>query len=140
MRYNSIMIWLLRSPFHAILDKSIMLVTVKGLKSGKAYTMPVNYLQEGDTLWVTSLRSRTRWRNLAGGAQLEVLLAGRPRHAHGEAIVDKTAVAGSLLAYFKLAPQYARYYGVSLDSAGQPVPASCVQAAQERVMVRVELV
>lgn len=139
MWYNSIMIWLLRSPFHAMLDKSIMLVTVKGLKSGKAYTLPVNYLQEGNSLWVTSLRSRTWWRNLAGSAPLEVLLAGRPRHARGMVIVDETAVAASLLADFKLAPKYARYYGVSLDAAGQPIPASCVQAAKERVMIRVEL-
>jgi deazaflavin-dependent oxidoreductase (nitroreductase family) len=139
MWYNSIMIWLLRSPFHGMLDKGIMLITVKGRKSGKEYATPVNYLREGNTLWVTSLRSRTWWRNLKGGAAVDVLLAGHKLRARGEAIVDETEVTQSLLAYFKLAPKYARYYGVSLDAAGQPLPSNCIRAAHERVMIRINL-
>jgi deazaflavin-dependent oxidoreductase (nitroreductase family) len=139
MWYNSMMIWFLRSPFHALLDISIMLVTVTGRKSGKIYSTPVNYLRDGNLLWVTSTRSRTWWRNLRGGAQLNVLLAGQSMKAYGVVIVDDQAVAESLVAYFQKAPRLARYFKVGLDAAGQPNREDCARTARERVMIKIEL-
>jgi hypothetical protein len=40
--YNPIVIWLLRSPLHSLMDKSTILVTITGRKSGKIYTVPVS--------------------------------------------------------------------------------------------------
>ena len=74
MNGNDFMTWVLRSPLHGLLSASTMLVTLKGRKSGKAITLPVNYFQEGENLWVITNRSRNWWRNLRGGAQVEVLL------------------------------------------------------------------
>jgi deazaflavin-dependent oxidoreductase (nitroreductase family) len=139
MGFNAVMIWLLRSRLHGLLDRGILLVTVTGRKSGKTYTTPVNYLRDGDTLWVTSTRGRTWWRNLKGGAPLGVYLTGHAYHAHGQAIVEESAVAESLAAYLHIAPQYAKYFKVALDAVGQPVPADCARAARERVMVRIDL-
>jgi deazaflavin-dependent oxidoreductase (nitroreductase family) len=139
MWYNSLMAWLLRSPMHGTISKAIMLVTVTGRKSGKAYSTPVNYVREGTTLWVTSQRDRTWWRNLKSGAPVRVLVGGRELQARGKAIVDEPAVAENLAAYFGIAPQYAKYYKVELDSMGKPSAADCTRAAKERVMVRIEL-
>jgi hypothetical protein len=88
---------------------------------------------------VISWRDRTWWRNLKGGAPVNVLLAGRELKAYGEAIVEEKAVADSLAAYFRKAPQYARYFKVALGSAGQPLPSDCARTAQERVMIKIEL-
>ncbi|MGE5263025.1 MAG: nitroreductase family deazaflavin-dependent oxidoreductase [Acidobacteriota bacterium] len=139
MWYNSLMAWLLRSPMHGMMSQSTMLVTVTGRKSGKAYSTPVNYVRAGNTLWVTSQRGRTWWRNLKGSAPVRVLVGGRELQARGEAIVDKPTVAENLAAYFGIAPQYAKYYKVALDSTGKPSAADCARAAEERVMVRIEL-
>jgi len=139
MWYNRFIVWLLRSPLHGMLSKSFMLITVTGRKSGRRYTTPVNYVRDGDTLWVTSLHRRTWWRNLKGGAPVSVLVAERELKGCGEAIVDEQAVAESLLAYFRKFPKSARYFGVTLDAAGQPVPEDCARAAKERVMVRINL-
>jgi deazaflavin-dependent oxidoreductase (nitroreductase family) len=139
MWYNPLMIWLLRSPFHGVIDKGIMLVRVTGRKSGKVFSTPVNYLRDRDILWVISLRDRTWWRNLKGGAPVSVLLAGREYKGRGEAIVDEKTVAESLVAYFRKAPQYAKYFKVSLDPSGRPDPIDCMRAAQERVMIKIEL-
>jgi deazaflavin-dependent oxidoreductase (nitroreductase family) len=139
MWYNAFTSWLLRSPLHGLLSKSFMLITVSGRKSGRKYTTPVNYARDGDTLWVTSLRQRTWWRNLKGGAPVSVLVARRALKGRGEAIVDEKAVADSLLAYFQKFPQYARHFRVTLDPAGQPVREDCTRAAKERVMVRITL-
>lgn len=137
MWYNPLMIWVLRSPLHAILDKNFLLVKVTGRKSGKVYSTPVNYLRDGQTLWVTSTRTRTWWRNLRGGAPLEVLLAGRKLKARGEAITDADAVADGLVSYFQKAPQVAKYFNVRLDAAGQPNREDCARAAKERVLIKI---
>ena len=50
--YNPIIIWLLRSPLHSLMDKSTILVTITGRKSGKKYTIPVSYMRDGDTLFM----------------------------------------------------------------------------------------
>lgn len=139
MRYNGLVSWLLRSPLHALVSKSILLIEVKGRKSGKTISVPVNYIRDGDTLWVTSQRPRQWWRNLIGGADVNVRLAGRDLKGTGRAITDVAEVGDGLLSYFRLAPRYAKYFGVKLDAAGQPDAQDCAKAAQERILVRIDL-
>ena len=139
MWYNIFTAWLLRSPFHSLFSKGTLLVTVTGKKSGKTYSVPVNYLRDGDILWVTSRRERTWWRNLKGGAPVRVLLAGHELAARGEAIVDEKEVTEGLGDYFQKAPQVAKYFKVRLDSDGRPSASDLDQAARERVMVRISL-
>jgi hypothetical protein len=139
MGFNTPMAWILRSPLHGLLSKSTVLVTVTGRKSGKKYTLPVNYVRDGDTLWATSQRQRTWWRNLIGGAPLEVVLQGKRRSAHGEAFVEDGEVVEGLRRYFQIAPQVARYFGVSLDGEGKAEEAGLVEAARERVVVEIRL-
>lgn len=139
MWYNSLMAWLLRSPMHGMISQSTMLVMVTGRKSGKAISTPVNYIRAGNTLWVTSQRDRTWWRNLRGGAPLNVLIAGKECPARGEAIVDEATVAENLAAYFGIAPQYAKYFKVAIGPTSKPSAADCARVAKERVMVRIEL-
>lgn len=139
MWYNAIMAGLLRSPLHGLMGKGMAVVTVTGRKSGRAISTPVNVLRDGGTLWVTSLRGRTWWRNLCGGAPVSVRLAGRDLKGRGEAIVEPRAVAGGLAAYFQKAPGYARYFNVAFDESGRPDPDDCARAAGERVLVRIDL-
>ena len=61
--YNPIVIWLLYSPLHSLMDKSTILVTITGRKSGKKYTIPVSYIRDGDTLLVISQREHTWWKS-----------------------------------------------------------------------------
>ncbi len=80
---NRIMKPLLHSPLHFLASGWCMLITVKGRKTGRLYTTPVYYKQEGDCLrffsgktlkWVSNLRDtapvtvRLRGKNLAGTA------------------------------------------------------------------------
>jgi len=133
------MIWLLRSPFHGMISKGVMLVTVTGRKSGKTISTPTNYLRDGDSLWVISWRDRKWWRNLRGGAQVRVLLAGKSVEGRGQVIEEEKAVAQGLFAYYRQAPQVAKYVKISLDVAGLPVFADCERAAQKMVIVQIDL-
>jgi hypothetical protein len=121
------------------MSSSTVLITVTGCKSGKTYSIPVNYRQEADILWVTSRRDRTWWRNLRGGAPVSALLGGRTLQARGEVIEDEKEVSERLADYFRKAPQIAKYFQVSMDPSGQPVQADCDRAARERVMVKIVL-
>ena len=83
---NAIMRWVLRSPFSRICDTAIVLLTVTGRTTGRRFTFPVQYVEDGDTLWITSGAGpeKTWWRNLVGGAPIEVELRRRPLHGTAE--------------------------------------------------------
>ena len=139
MNGNSFMTFMLRSPLHGLMSGSTMLVTVTGRKSGRLITTPVNYYQEGDTLWVISNRERTWWRNLKGGASLKLRLRGQELNGFGEVLLDEPAVAVQIGEYVRHLPISARALGVQVQ-AGQPDPADLARLAQERVMIRIKLV
>lgn len=139
MWFNPIMIWLLKSPLHGFISKNMMLTTVTGRKSGKQISTPTNYLREGNTLWVISWRDRTWWKNLRGGAKVQVLLAGKTVQGRGQVIEEQSAVAQSLFDYYKQAPQTAKYVQIGLDAAGKPLVADCERAAQKMVVVRIDI-
>jgi hypothetical protein len=59
MNENSFIAWLLRSPLHGLLSANTLLITMAGRKTGRPITTPVNYVRDGDRLWVISSRDRT---------------------------------------------------------------------------------
>jgi deazaflavin-dependent oxidoreductase (nitroreductase family) len=135
MNGNSFMTFILRSPLHGMMSGSTMLITVTGRKSGKSITTPVNYYQEGDTLWVISNRERTWWRNLKGGVPVKLHLRGREKSGFGEVLLDEAAVAPQIGEYVRHLPISARSLGVHIQD-GQPDPADLRRLAKERVMIR----
>jgi deazaflavin-dependent oxidoreductase (nitroreductase family) len=143
MWYNRVMIALLRSPLHSMLDKNMLVLTYTGRKSGKTYSTPVNFLSfedaQGEYLLTTSYRQRTWWRNLRGGAPVTLCLHGKDRSATAVAIEDLAAVATGLASYLSQSPSIARYFDVKLDAAGKPVPQDISRAAETRVVIQTRL-
>ena len=86
-RFNDRVIQRLRSPDHAPHSQRDLLITVTGRKSGKHYTIPLNYRRTPqDTLVIGT--EGDWWRNLEGGADVTVLLAGETLRARAEPILD----------------------------------------------------
>jgi hypothetical protein len=129
MWFDPLMKWLLRSPFHGMISKGVMLVSVRGRKSGKTISTPTNYVREGN-MW---------WRNLRGGADVRLRLAGKEVRGCGRVIEEQKAVGQSLIDYYRRVPNNARYVGIGLDPAGLPRSADCERAAQRLVVVRIDL-
>src|SRR5574342_35500 len=100
MWFKPMMVWLLKSPLHGMISRGTMLVTVTGRKSGRSISTPTNYLRDGSTLWVISWRDRKWWRNLRGGANVRVLLAGKSLEGRGQVIEVERAVAQNLFDYY----------------------------------------
>jgi len=118
--YNPIVIWLLHSPLHSFLDKSTIVITVMGRKSGKLYTVPVSYMRDGDTLLVIGQREHTWWKNLSGGTHVTPSMQGHTMNARGETFTATETVANKLLLVLQQFPSYQKLIHVKLDANGQP--------------------
>lgn len=93
---NPFMKWLLRSSLHGIVSRMYLLLTFTGRKSGKTYTTPVQYAQDGDTLYIITSEGYTWWKNLRGGAAMHIHLRGTTYAAHAESTTDPQTIASVL--------------------------------------------
>jgi deazaflavin-dependent oxidoreductase (nitroreductase family) len=101
MNGNDFMAWVLRSPFHGMLSNGMMLITITGRKTGKTYTTPVGYYVEGEYLWVVTSRERKWWKNLQGGAQVNLLLKRKPVNGIADIELDEKAVEARMYEYLR---------------------------------------
>jgi len=88
---NPLVRGLLRSPLHGIADRRLALITVTGRRSGREYTFPVGYRQEGElvTIAVGWPQRKVWWRNLAGGGPVRMRIRGEEREGRAEANEDE---------------------------------------------------
>jgi deazaflavin-dependent oxidoreductase (nitroreductase family) len=135
---NSAMKFVLRSPVHGMVSKTVLLITFAGRKSGKTYTTPVSYSQSGDQ--VSIFTHANWWKNLHIEAPVTLRIQGRELQGLPEPVArDKQAVAAGLAAHLRKVPSDARYYGVTFDDNGNPNTDEVEKAAQTVVMIRVQL-
>ena len=135
---NPLMALMLRSPLHGRMSGQLMLLTVVGRKSGKEYTFPVGYVQAGDDLLLFT--HGNWWKNLRGGAMVEVRLRGQTRRGQAELVEDQDealAVAQAISAAH--GPKMARRLGVYIDPAGD-LQAQIEQILGDTTFVRVHLI
>lgn len=104
---------LLASPLQRAVSAGLMLLHVKGRKSGRVYVVPVGrHVCEGQL--VASAGGAWR-RYVVGGADLEVTLEGRRRPAYGELIDDPGAVAETFEALKRMGPRRASRLGLRTE-------------------------
>lgn len=137
--YNPVMAAILRSPLHAMMSKSIMLVTFTGRKSGRVYTTPVSYVRNGDVVTFTTTRLRNWYKNLRDNAPVTLRVQGIDLTGTAQVIEDDDAVEEALAVYLRQVPQVARFFQVRLDADGTPHAEDIARAAKERVVVHVHL-
>jgi hypothetical protein len=127
---------LLRSPFHGLLSKSLLLISFSGRKSGRRYEIPVAYVRDGASILIASRAGW--WKNLRGGRPVELLLQGRRVAAFADVAEDTVQREAELRKVLRGANQVARFMEVTLDQAGDPDPRQ-LAASLERgwVVVRV---
>jgi deazaflavin-dependent oxidoreductase (nitroreductase family) len=135
---NRAMKFMLRSPLHGVVSKTVLLISFSGCKSGQTYTTPVSYSQEGDQVYIFT--HATWWKNLRGTAPVTLRLRGRDVQGLAEPVAgDQQAIATALSAHLRKVPSDARYYGVTFDGQGNPNAAQVAQAVQTVVMIRVQV-
>ena len=135
---NSGMKFVLRSPMHGMVSKTVLLITFTGRSSGKTYTTPVSYSQFDDQVYVFT--HAAWWKNLSSDAPITLRLRGRDLHGLAEPIFeDKQAIAVGLTTHLRKVPGDARYYKVTFDDHGDPRAEDVEKAVQTVVMIRIRL-
>ena len=137
-KLNPMIIAILRSPLHSMMSKAVMLITFTGRKSGKQYTTPVSYTQEGEMVYVFT--QGTWWKNLQGGAPVSLWLRGQERNGFALAVSeDKQRIADGHGLFLTHRPSNKENYDVSLDENGKPKAEDLLRAAQTAIMIQIRL-
>ncbi len=143
MNFNPFMVWLLRSPFHWMLSRNMLVLRIRGIKSRRYYDVPVNYLQieeeNEQSFLVISQRDRTWWRNLRDRVDIDLTYQGRIRKAMAYVEEDDGKVAEGLKQFFRTSPKSAKYFGVTLNPDGEIAPIDLERLVRERVVVWIDL-
>jgi hypothetical protein len=86
---NAVVSAVLGSPFHALLDRKMALLTITGRRSERRFTFPVEYCRDGRVIHVLSHVDHRWWRNLKGGGHLSIRIGGVDYGAFGDVIEMK---------------------------------------------------
>ncbi len=138
MNGNDFMAWVLRSPLHGMLSKGMMLITITGRKTGKKYTTPVGYYMEGDDMWVITSRERKWWKNLQGGAKVDLLLKRKPVQGFADTDLNEKSVEARMVEYLRHVPQAAKPMKIRVEN-GKPNPQDIANTAKDRLFVKIKL-
>ena len=126
---------IVNSPLNFLLGASFAVITIAGHKTGRRFSTPINVKRHGDTWTVISMRSRTWWRNLRGGAVAQLRVGGKQVKVHGDIIETTTDVAVGLVEYFRQYPSYAKYFDIHISADGQPDPRELERVANDRIII-----
>jgi F420H(2)-dependent quinone reductase len=82
---------ILSSPLHSLLSGRLAVITVTGRRTGREYSFPVGYRQQGDrvTIGVGWPERKLWWRNLRRGGRVRLRLRGVERTGHATARGDE---------------------------------------------------
>ena len=84
---------LLRSPAHRVMSRGVLLLTYIGRRSGRRYTLPVQYARADQSLilWPAHHDRKRWWRNLQPPAPVQLRLAGHELHGTAQVLIDNKA-------------------------------------------------
>ena len=135
---NPLIAALLRSPLHGVLSKQAIILTFKGRKSGKVYSLPVGYYDlQADSLAVIPLHRW--WKNLQGNVPVTVWLKGRKYSGIANATQGDAATVAALQQIIAQSVNQMRVHHIEHDANGQPDKDAIRRVAEALVLVRIRL-
>lgn len=117
---SRLVIWLLRSPVHRLLSRSVILLTIVGRKSGRSMTFPVQYAASGNEIIVFPghFERKQWWRNLQEPAPVEMLLGGTNHTGIGRSLAAAPGASDQALEqYLRRFPRAGRAAHSARDEA-----------------------
>jgi hypothetical protein len=130
----------IRSPLHTVTDSTLLLLHVRGRKTGHAYDIPVGYVNlRGHFIVVT----QHAWRaNVRGVADVEVTHGGHTRSMHAELDEEPGPVAATLHEVIERIGWRAarRQIGLSITVGRTPTPGELEDAVREFHLATITLI
>ena len=135
---------ILRSSLHGMLSATLLLITYRGRKSEKEYTLPVQYVQDGNHIYIIPgyEEKKTWWRNLKGGMHVQLTLKGQTLSGYGillEHETDAEEILKAFSLYLQRFPPSAKIHNVRIEADGRPNLEDTRTASTEIQMISVEL-
>jgi hypothetical protein len=141
-RLNPVIAWLLRSRVHRLLSWGLMLVTVTGRRTGRRYTIPVGYQQDGAgiTVLVSKAPRKQWWRNYLEPAPIELYVRGRALAGVARVLEPgseefRRAIDSTL----RRVPGLGRQFDIAYDRTAGLTAAQARIVARSSAVVRIDL-
>lgn len=113
---NSLMKWALTTPgFQRMVGQGVALLSFKGRRTGKAYTIPVSYHRQDDIVTIITKRQRRWWHNFESPMEVELRLAGSDHIGKAQIEVDNADTLEFMTDYLSQRPIDAKAYGLAKD-------------------------
>ncbi|MBA4383975.1 MAG: hypothetical protein C0410_04510 [Anaerolinea sp.] len=135
---NQFMITVIKSPLVGLFGKGLAAITLKGRKTGKELSVPINIIEDTEAYTVISKRDRTWWRNLRGGTKVELWSKGQNSIVNGSVFEAPDEVRVALSQFFTQHANMAKYFKVSFNPDGSLNDADLDNASTERVVIKLQ--
>ena len=135
---------ILRSRFHRWMSASVLLITYRGRRSGKEFTLPVQYVQDGHLIYIVPgmPEKKSWWRNFRGKTPVQLTLRGEVLSGNS-VLLDpatwKEEIVTGIEVYLRGFPSLAGRYHIRTKPGGGWESADLHRAAETAVVIRVEL-
>ena len=133
---NPLMRLILRSPVHGLMSASMLLITYHGRKTGREYSVPVQYAQAGEDIYIVPgmPERKTWWRNLKEPLPVELCLRGRNLPGTAVLITAESAagaIRAGLEAYTRRFPAFISTHHLPVDESGNLTAEGLQKAADQ---------
>lgn len=113
---NALMKWALTTPgLQGLIGQGVALLSFKGRKTGRQYTIPVSYDIEDDIVTIITKRQRNWWHNFESPIEVELRLAGREYVGKAEMETDDARALAFMTSFLAKRPVDAKAYGLAKD-------------------------
>lgn len=130
--------WSLRTPgLQRWIGRSTALLTFRGRRSDRLFTIPVSYARDRDRVLVSGHVRRQWWRNLYDHPDVHVRLAGVEHHGRARVLHGLEAL-DAYLTYLRVQPRIARAAGIDLHDGDPDAQQSQAELA-DAVVVAIDL-
>ena len=137
--FNRFAAFILRSPLHWLMSASTLLITVRGRKSGREITTPVNYAIKNGRVLVTSDQSKRWWKNLRTSLRVKIVVQRKIIECDAQLLELGAPLFDALEDYCAALPASAKFMKVQKNAEGSFNRESIQTASIGRVMVVCDL-
>ena len=135
---NATVVALSKSPLHIIISNKVVVLHVKGMKTGRVYKIPVSFLElEPDKLCCVTNRENIWWKNLIGSQFSKTRFKGRLLDSPLTATIDNQVQIEEYLGAMCRHSRVDGFFAKVSYQNGEPVKQDIMTAASKMVAITV---
>jgi len=141
---NPLVRLILHSPLHKLMSDTLLIITCCGRKTGREYSIPVQYAQSGNFIYIVPgmPEQKTWWRNLKEAGSVQLTLRGKSVAGNARVLKadsEMEAIIAGFEVYLRRFPALVKANHIGLAADGSFNAEELQRAAAQAVIIRVEL-